>query len=163
MNLEELKTEKDRAYKAAYKAEQDFSALRQSKINEATKIIDEELTPQREERNKLRRLSAEANIAVENKLIELAQEGNQCKYALGTKLQKMQRKFGYCHYRPAETIIYGIIEVVTRDTVFPDNTASWRRPSPGSLIVRICTKDGKPGKKFVKWTEYEASQWKPVE
>ncbi len=163
MNLGELKIAKELATRIAYKAEQDFDALRRDKIQEATKIIDQELTLLRQEKESLRHQAVEAEVAVENKLVELAQEGNQCKYALGTKLQKSQRKRSGYGYNLTPKTVYGILEVVTRESQFPSNTTSWRRPSPGSLIVRLCTKEGKPGKKFVPWTTYDSSQWKPVE
>ncbi len=163
MNIEELRTEKELAKQIAYSANRDFDALRRSRIEQATKIIDEELAPQKKEVGLLQQKSNDAEKAVQDKLIELAKERNQSGYELGSKLQKTQRKFAGFGYNNTSVIIYGILEVVTRETRFPDNTPSYSRPSPGSLIVRLCTKDGKPGKKFVKWTEYESKLWKPVE
>lgn len=164
MNLEELKIAKTYAEKLAYTAQEEFDSLRDGKISQATREIDEELASQREKVNLLYQDSIQAARAVEDELVELAkEEGHQGKYALGSKLQKVHRKWSGYGYRSNPETLFGILEVVTRETQFPGNTPSWNRPSNGSLIVRICTKDGKPGKKFVKWTRYESSQWKPVE
>ena len=163
MNIEELKTEHERANKYWYSTRQNFDDLREARINQATKVIDEELAPQKSEVDRLWQKTLDAKKAVEDKLIELAREGNRNKYELGTKLQKTHKKWYGYGYRSTPSTIYGVLEVVTRETKFPDNTSSWGRPNPGSFIIRLCNKDGKPGKKFVKWTEYEANLWKPAE
>lgn len=157
MTLEQLEREKTASDDAYYAASRTYNATRSAKIAEAIKAIDLELAPQKQEVDRLSTCCVSAKRAVEDELVRLAHEGNQHKYAPGTKLFRVSGS----RWNSPSTTLFGILEVVTRETQFPENTGSYRLPKPGSFIVRICTKDGSPGKKFEEWREH--SGWKPVE
>lgn len=113
---------------------------------------------------KQRRETTGARVDAEKSRLALAGEG--APWPVGTRLAK--RKLIHSGYynrvaAPRYNILFGILEAVTSATAFPTNTAYYSLPPIGKYIVRICTKDGTPGKKFELLTEHEQSQWKPVE
>lgn len=157
MTLEQLKREQTRVENLYYTASRAYQANRRAKLDEATKLIDAELLPEKQAMDSLSTENYKAKHAVEDELVRLANEGGQHKYSPGTKLFRVSGS----RWNSPSTTLFGILEVVTRETVFPENTSSYRVPKPGSFIVRVCTKDGNPGKKFEGWSEH--SDWKPVE
>jgi len=87
----------------------------------------------------------------------IALEGANSLYPLGTKVTRMKRVGR--SYLSKEEPIYGVVEAVTRETVIPENLASYSRPSVGSFIVRLLKGDGTPSKKFENLYDH----WKPVD
>lgn len=86
MTLEQLKREQRRAEDAYYEASRAYQANRRAKFDEATKIIEAELLPQKDAVDSLSAENYEAKRAVEDELVRLANEGGQHQYAPGTKL-----------------------------------------------------------------------------
>jgi len=157
VKLYELKRVVEAARDAERKAVFRLENVRCEKKEAARKAIEAELAPQIAEVGLLKTAWLEANKAVEDELIRLASDGSRHKYAIGTKL----RKFAPSSSRTAQKELVGVLEVVTRDTKFPDNTPGWERPDVGQFIVRLCKQDGTLGKRFETWRDN--SSWKPVE
>jgi hypothetical protein len=90
-----------------------------------------------------------------------ASAGENAPYPIGTKMHRTKSIRRAGRYRGDETTIYGVIEGVTRETVFPDTMGhrSWRKPSIGSFIIRLLKADGTPSKNFDTIGGY----WSPVD
>ena len=52
------------------------------------------------------------------------------------------------NWRRSPERVVGLVEVVRTKTVFPENMASYRKPSVGAVIIRKLKKDGTPSKQF---------------
>lgn len=55
----------------------------------------------------------------------------------------------------------GTIEVVDRNTQFPDNMADYRRPALGDMIIRLLKKDGTPSKQVINLMNGIPNWWLP--
>ena len=151
MTLEQLRIEEQKAYRAYYEAEGALESTVRERVKDAKNAIIASLSAEYEKVGALSNAARDAKIATENELIRLAQDGSRCKFEIGQRLRRIKNSASSWR---AETIEFGILEVVTRDTVFPDNIAGYTKPNVGNLIVRICTKDGKPGKRFVDYRSH---------
>jgi hypothetical protein len=83
---------------------------------------------------------------------------------VGTRYVRWERRQSYDR-KPTpwtKTTDTGVLEVVTRESRFADNLASYSRPSVGTIILRLCKKDGELGIKFASYDEFEKTQntWK---
>jgi hypothetical protein len=155
---EDLREQTDAANNAFHKLQRKYNeAVREAK-HEAEKNI--EMFFNTIYRADLLRLGREA-IDIQDALIaeteRVALEGNESPWPLGTKVTK-EESIGHAYLRNKRTV-FGIFEVVTRESVFADNLADYSRPSVGTVIVRYLNKDGSPLKKIARHT-YD---WKPVD
>lgn len=156
MTLTELQTEQARAQAQYYEAKQALESAKRKRLDIARQTIEAEFTTENQRVNRLSNVAAAAKKAVEDELVRLAQDGSRSKWAVGTKLQRGKTT----HSWKQPQIEYGILEVMTRETELPANMASYSKPNIGELIVRLCNKDGTPGKRLdVYWRN---RGWKPV-
>lgn len=87
-------------------------------------------------------------------------------HPIGTKYlrwEKEQRRWSAPPDKQLKWIATGetaLLEVVTRESKFADNLASYSVPRMGSLILRIHRKDGKLGLRFVKSYNF-SPEWYP--
>jgi hypothetical protein len=78
---------------------------------------------------------------------------------VGKKVCRTVERLSYRNtVRDAKTV-YGVIEICTPSSRFPEGTASWRLPQPGAAFVRLLKKDGTPGLGFAT----DVNDWKLVE
>jgi len=96
----------------------------------------------------LNRLNANLQT-LEQALLEekerLALAGSNAPYPVGTRMKKLIS--GKYRWSEKKTV-FGVLEAVTRETVIPDNLASYSRPTIGSYVIRILKADGTPSKKI---------------
>ena len=157
MNLDELKAVRDARSIAYYAATAAIDNLRNEKLRAAKEQIELSLTVELNAARALRTAMFEAEKAVEDELIRLALDGLRSKWPVGTRLKRTVGGYG----SRSVSVEFGVLEVVTRETEFPDNTASYNKPHIGDLIIRLCNKDGNPGKRF--YDSWRGQEWSPVE
>ncbi len=159
--------------KKLQKAEQDASdayatlrrehdAKEQRMLSVAKAEIRDTLDMEYAERLKeLRLAEIAAKRAREDAAIEVANETST--YAPGTKLIGWgYRRTG--HYwssgDPLEQLAQGVIEIVTRETVHPDNVSTYTQAAVGQPVVRLLKKDGAPSKRY-DTLEHGKYKWRP--
>jgi hypothetical protein len=54
----------------------------------------------------------------------------------------------------------GVLEIFKDGDEYPSNQR-WDRPNTGDIVVRLLTKDGKPGKKAEKLVNWKRGMWLP--
>ncbi len=81
---------------------------------------------------------------------------------VGTKVRRENYVRYYGSSKPEPTYEYGIVEVWTSESLYPDNRAT--RPSLGDLVVRLLKKDGTTGLKFedVSHSQWQKEKWTEV-
>ena len=154
MTLDELleierqaRTEYNQANYAMYEAIE-------KKLELARDEITQSFAAEKEAVDELKRKLEDAQHAVEQEIIRQAISGEDGLMPSGTRVYRQHYSGGYLA-KPA--FIYGVVEVRTPLTKFPDNRASWAIPDVGSRFVRICKSDGTPGKRI----ECFNTDWKP--
>jgi hypothetical protein len=162
MDIEALGTAEREARESYYQADRALKQLMNELVRTATERIRQEHISEASDVSRKYDAYRLAKKAMEDAEIEESQQ-KILTTTNGTVLKAGDRVTGYkpSNWRNAEKTVTGIVEVVTRDTVFPDNTASYSRPPLAAFIVRLLTKDGTPGKKFETLDGYVT--WKKVE
>ena len=90
--------------------------------------------------------------------VKIESAHNSCPFPVGGQItKKVSKGWGY---NKTIQVLKGVVEVVTPETQMPRNLSSYSRPRIGALIVRLVNSDGKPGKKIIHLTQYEATLWK---
>lgn len=162
-NLQELTRvymESMGAYRSSQRA---VERERDSLIEAARKNIDESMLAKHgAEIERLRVIAVESGkmmVAEQDRVAVLAKDAP---YPMGTRLMKMMVDPNTRYSRVQKQIPtgkFGVLEVVTSDTVFASNL-TWRKPGIGDYIVRCLKKDGSPSLKFERFRKW---QWKPAD
>ena len=79
-------------------------------------------------------------------------------HPVGTRMAQWKRVLFGDGWRTSG--VYGVLEVFKKGDDYPLNMR-YSAPNPGDIIVRILTKDGKPGRKFERMGVFRDSAWMP--
>jgi hypothetical protein len=145
--LEQLKLAEDRARAAYWEAKRAVDVAKSKQLRQAQMEIEDRFLLQYGTLAPLRKQFQDAVSALEDEKIRMALSGEDGKLPVGTRV----RRKDYGGYGTKPTFIYGVIEVRTRQTEFPQNLADYSIPSLGSRFVRICKADGTPGKRIARY------------
>lgn len=153
--LREIESSRRMEFEQAHTA---YIQLRSESIAIATAQIDATLVNEKAEVDALQVHVFDVKRAIENERIaESTKKGlriNDRICPIGTKLKRVENKGKY-----NQKVQFGVVEVRTRETVLPENIASYKEPSIGKCFIRICNKDGKPGRRIAEWV----NQWEIAE
>lgn len=155
--VDELRKIEEKHRMAWAEARDAYSELRGEAIRAATAKIDASLADIDAEVDALRDVYTASERDVEDAKVAVSARGglktDDGVLPVGTKVQRQKQK-------TYETVTqFGIVEVHTRQTLLPDRMAGWKVPSIGDVFVRLCMKDGTPGKRISE----HRSDWKIAE
>jgi hypothetical protein len=159
----QLKAEWCKANAAEDAARRKYESERDSRLSVARAQILADLEPLDKERARLNREAHDARVRYEAALVEEAKAGDGAPYPIGTVMCEWdlegsswdrKRKF-------VPTGKRGVVEVWTRESVVSAALGRYSWPDPGTFIIRIFKKDGKPGTAFVKLGSWRADGWHP--
>ena len=88
----------------------------------------------------------------------VAEAEKKIPYPIGTKMVYWEKENFSDGWRAP--CIYGVLEVFKKGDDYSSNLR-WNAPNPGDIIIRVLTKDGKPGKKFEKLFRGHRHEWVP--
>lgn len=148
MNVDELKAAMDNARNAYAEAKRESTEERNRRIREATAQIDRDMAEYFAHVGILSDAAYDARTAYEAAYVA-QQNSSSITLDNGTVLKvgdvvTMMIETSWSR-RWAKKVITGVVEVVSAETKFPRNMASYSKPSIGSFIVRLRTADGKIG------------------
>jgi len=89
-----------------------------------------------------------AQRLLESLRVQIAQAGKAAPVPLGTEVFRVLWTYGRFGRFPRPELERGVVEVVTNDTVHPENVRDRYRAKVGEVVVRNLLASGKPGKSY---------------
>jgi hypothetical protein len=166
MDIAELEKQADQAKHELYCIRSEQSQYQVKREHEFRELLCAETAPLFDAKIEAAltvKLEADKRLAEAREAEALTGEG--APYPLGTILYEWVREYRYHDNSPMRLSgRRGILEAVTRESLFPVNMRSYSLPSVGSFIIRLLKKDGTTGKQFenpYKWETWLPEGQKP--
>ena len=156
--LERIEREAENARDKTHRERGDFVRERRQAAHDAIeKEADEKFKATIEAQHQV---YVAARIAADEARIEVAESFENAPYPKGTKFFVWEMpRYSIRSQRILNKDKAGVIEVVTRDTVHPDNKAAYRCARVGDYIIRELKKDGTPSKKYERINLGHDGKW----
>lgn len=156
-DLEELQRVAKEKYEALMSIQWSRHKMESELEEEVRKKVKEKFG---EAERKASKEHGEADCALKTELerIRVAESESKIPFPVGTKMVLWERERFSDGWRTP--CVFGILEVFKKGDAYPVNLR-WNAPTPGDIIVRILTKDGKPGIKTEKYSVWRNKAWVP--